>query len=85
MNKTILRINGKCDDCFFAELESDGKIIKEYDGGYPPPFLSGGDEGVSNCIILEIDVATGKIIGWNETKESILKSFEEVAEEEDED
>ncbi len=51
-----ISIEGHTRDSFSITVEHGACYI-----GYPPPFLSQDADGIQ----LDIDVATGKIIGWN--------------------
>lgn len=66
--KTIT-IWAKTADCFGMDTD-DGQ---SYDG-YPPRFLGDGDS-----IELTIDIATGKVVGWDAKKvvEELKDCFEE--------
>jgi hypothetical protein len=77
MNKTIT-ISGKCSDMFGATLyDENDDCIGQYDG-YVPDIFGGGD-----YIELEIDIETGKIVGWeNIDKNKIDKIFHKESEEE---
>ncbi len=68
----ILTISGHCQDRFTARLKTDDKHL-EYGPHYVPGSLGiGGDDYIS----LEIDIDTGKIVGWNTpTQEQLEEVF----------
>lgn len=67
---TIMRINLKVSDQFFATLEQDGAEIGTYNG-YVPTFMPGEHWG--DYVELDIDVATGRIVNWNVPNATELK------------
>jgi hypothetical protein len=70
--KTI-RISAKCSDLFAALLCDGDKIIGEY-GGYVPAWLPNlQTEHYGDYVTLEIDIETGKIIGWKKPTQAQLK------------
>lgn len=78
MNKTI-SFSGKCSDCFQIRYPNG----KEHLGYVPFEIGIGGGDYIE----LEIDVETGKVVGWEErfaNKILSLQSDEETDEETDE-
>lgn len=77
--KTI-SINAKCDDrCEIFVIDADGNPAFEHLGdAYAMPFIGRGD-----YIRFQIDVETGKIVGWDaaKAKEHIQSLIDENSEE----
>lgn len=63
MNKPkTVKISAKCSDlCFTELLDAKGKTLFSNDG-YVPDFFP--DEHFGDYVVLEIDLATGKILNW---------------------
>ena len=60
--KTV-RISAKCSDlCSTQLLDEAGKVVGEKDG-YVPNFMP--EEHYGEYVMLDIDVATGRILNWN--------------------
>lgn len=71
-NQTI-HISAKCSDLFSAFLRDGDKIVGEYDGYVPDWLPNLKTEHYSDYVILEIDIATGQIIGWKKPTAAQLK------------
>ena len=68
---TTLEITAKCSDlCNVIAMDSDGVAVTEGDG-YVPSFMPG--EHYGDYVILQIDVATGKILNWKAPSDSTIK------------
>lgn len=70
--RRVLHICGKTSDMCNAQLEIDGKIVKENDG-YVPAMMPGDHYG--DYIELEIDIDTGMILNWKKPSEKTLNTF----------
>lgn len=80
----VLKINAKCGDmCSVTLLRQVGNgHYREgpFEGYMPRDLKLGGGDYIS----LEIDVSTGKIIGWDETAaRAVEQYFKDKADEED--
>lgn len=59
---TTVHISAKCSDmCITEIMDEKGNVIAEHDG-YVPSFMP--DQHWGDYVILEIDIATGKILNW---------------------
>jgi hypothetical protein len=56
----ILYVSAKCSDMCFVQYE-EGGVSVDYDGYVPQHLGIGGGDYVE----LEIDVETGRVIGWD--------------------
>ncbi len=65
---TTITISAKCSDLFWAKL-NDGR---EYDG-YVPDFFP--DEHYGDYVMLDIDLATGRILNWKVPTAKDLAAF----------
>lgn len=65
---TTISISAKCSDLFNARL-NDGR---EYDG-YVPAFFPG--EHYGDYVMLDIDLATGRILNWKAPTAKDLAAF----------
>jgi hypothetical protein len=83
-NTQVLRISGKCDDlCSLTLLRRIGEQHHK-DGPFHGFTFSGVKIGSGDYINLDIDVATGKIVGWDEmTARAVEAFFREKSEEAD--
>ena len=64
---TTLKISAKCSDLFDATLSSDKKGLNGEYSGYVPKWLPNTRvEHYGDYVQLEIDVATGKILNWQQ-------------------
>lgn len=70
--RRVLHICGKTSDRCYAQLEIDGKIVKDNDG-YVPTMMPGDHYG--DYIELEIDIDTGMILNWKKPSEKTLNTF----------
>lgn len=72
-----LKICAKCSDMFSATLhDNTGKQKgKDYDGYVPTWFPTHDTAHYGDYIILEIDVATGKILNWKKPAAYELKNI----------
>ncbi len=62
MTAKTISISAKCSDCFSAVvLDKDNKTLFEYNG-YVPDFFP--DEHWGDYVILDIELATGRILNW---------------------
>lgn len=70
--KTI-SISAKCSDCCAASIQDeDGDEL--FDGhGYVPDFMPG--EHFGDYIMLDIDLATGKILNWKAPSEETIQAW----------
>ena len=74
--KTI-HISAKCSDMFDASLREDGNTVGTYSGYVPNWFPNPKAEHYGDYVILEIDIATGKILNWKKpTQEQLMEVFE---------
>lgn len=72
-----ISICAKCSDmCSFNITDADGDTIYEKNDYAPHDMGIGGGDYID----LEIDIATGKIVGWN--TEAVLESIAELTEDE---
>lgn len=72
--KTI-EISAKCSDLFSAQVINDkGEVLINYDG-YVPNFFP--DEHYGDYVMLNIDIATGKILNWKKPSESQLNQLKQ--------
>lgn len=71
--KQIIRITAKCADMFHASLLQDGKGVGECDGYVPAWFPNPTTEHFGDYVEMDIDVATGQIIGWKKPTKAQLK------------
>lgn len=73
----IIKVTAKCSDMFAASLKDDaGKLVGTYDGYVPKWFPNPTTEHYGDYVELEIDVATGKIVGWKKpTKAELNETF----------
>lgn len=80
---SLISISGKTSDLFSAILyDSEGHSLGEYEG-YVPDFFPG--EHFGDYSILEIELATGKILNWKPpTQEQLDECFPQNLAEEDE-
>jgi hypothetical protein len=81
---TTISISGKTSDLFSATLyDSEGHSLGDYEG-YVPDFFPG--EHYGDYIILEIELATGKILNWKPPTQDQLDEchFAHPGEEEEE-
>jgi hypothetical protein len=60
MSKTIT-ISAKCSDMFSASLQNDGETVKRTEGDILDGFAIGGGDYVT----FTLDIATGKIVGFD--------------------
>lgn len=59
---TTVHITAKCSDMCVTTIEDEnGKLLAEHDG-YVPSFMP--EQHWGDYVILEIDIATGKILNW---------------------
>jgi len=66
-----LSISAKCSDLFYIDaLDANGNPVLQKHG-YVPDFMPGKHYG--DYAILEIDVATGKILNWNVPTDATIK------------
>ena len=71
-----LRISAKCSDMCSADLIDENYVVLATKDGYAPdiPNLCSGD-----YIDFEIDITTGKIVGWQpQTPEEIINAIEDM-------
>lgn len=81
-NATSISISAKCSDLFSATLhDSKGSSIAEYQG-YVPEFLPGTEEHYGDYVILDIELATGKILNWKTPTQDDLNQVKWEAEQE---
>lgn len=74
MKAKTINMCAKCSDMFGASvLDKDGKELFDYDG-YVPGFFPG--EHYGDYVILEIELATGKILNWKAPTEKQLKQMQ---------
>lgn len=67
---TTLTLSAKCSDlCYVHAQDANGLVIAEGDG-YVPSFMP--DEHYGDYVMLEIDVATGKILNWTPPSDAII-------------
>ena len=72
---TTLRVSAKVSDLFWGCLEDEaGDRIGER-SGYVPAILNDGD---NDYISLDVDVATGKIVGWKRPEPVDFYKFRQV-------
>jgi hypothetical protein len=72
--KTVLKLCLKVSDRFTATLERNGALIGDVYDDYVPGFMPG--EHYGDYVLLDIDVATGRILNWNKpTKADLDKMF----------
>lgn len=75
--KTVISVCAKTSDLFSANLVVDGKTTGTYDG-YVPRWFPGEHWG--DYVMLEIDVATGKILNWKKpTAAQLAATFKVTA------
>ena len=71
MKAKTCRISAKCSDLCSVELrDAKGTVIAEHQG-YVPDFTP--EEHYGDYVILDIDLATGKILNWKPPTEADLK------------
>jgi hypothetical protein len=71
MNVKIISISAKCSDLFDATfLDAQGHELGSY-SGYVPEFFP--EDHYGDYVILDIDVATGKITNWKKPSEAAMK------------
>lgn len=67
----VISISAKCSDLFSATARDEsGNVIVHYDG-YVPDFMP--DDHYGDYILLDIDVATGRILNWKKPTQAALK------------
>jgi hypothetical protein len=66
----IISISVKCSDMFYASLDN-GRV---YDG-YVPNFFPG--EHCGDYVMLDIELATGKIVNWKKPTAKDLEIFKQ--------
>lgn len=67
-------IQAKCSDLFNAEIfDKTGDTIFEY-SGYVPEFFP--DQHYGDYVMLEIELATGKILNWRKPSQAALKKMQ---------
>lgn len=70
--KTI-SISAKCSDLFSADIkDAKGKTLIEYHG-YVPNFFP--DQHFGDYVMLDIDLATGKILNWKKPTQTQLEQL----------
>jgi hypothetical protein len=70
---TEMHIYLKCRDEFFCKLyDSNGNMIKDYEG-YVPNSIVPGEYG--DYLDLKIDINTGKILNWKVPDKETLEDF----------
>lgn len=62
-----------CDSASYDYIDSQGDIIKSFDGDYVPSFFPGDHHG--DYLDLEIDIETGQIINWKKPTPEQLKTL----------
>lgn len=68
---TTLRISAKCSDlCNVQAFDANDNQIAEGDG-YVPNFMP--DEHYGDYVMLDIDVATGRILNWIKPTDAQIK------------
>lgn len=73
MKPKTISISGKTSDLFSATLrDENGKSLKDY-SGYVPNFFP--EEHYGDYIMLDIDLATGRILNWKPPTQKRLKDF----------
>lgn len=82
MKPKTIKIHASCQDRFTARLIGEnGRTIAQTDPDYVPRDLGVGS---SDDIYMEIDIATGQIIGWKpitqETLDEVFKLNQETNE-----
>ena len=75
MKKKTIVISAKCSDMFWAQLnDSDGYVVGEEVNGYVPEGLEiQGDS--DDYVSFELDVETGKLVGYRKPSEETLKKI----------
>jgi hypothetical protein len=74
--KQILSISAKCSDMFSASLLENNKTIGQMNGYVPAWFPNPNVQHYGDYVELEIDIATGQIIGWKKpTAEQLNETF----------
>ena len=69
---TILEVTAKCSDlCSVVATNAAGDTIQAGDG-YVPAFMPG--EHYGDYVILEIEVATGKILNWKPPTDAQIRT-----------
>jgi hypothetical protein len=63
---STVSICAKCSDLCFTEVKTKGGTLLAAKDGYVPEFMPG--EHYGDYVILDIDIATGKILNWNPGK-----------------
>lgn len=72
---TVISICAKCSDMFSATIKDEtGKDMFDYNG-YVPGFFP--DEHYGDYVMLDIELATGKILNWKKPTKSDLKKLQE--------
>ena len=73
VNAKVLKLHIKCGDDFDCDLlDSDGEVLKVYEG-YVPDFFPGQHFG--DYLYLDIDIDNGKILNWNQPKAKDIEEF----------
>jgi hypothetical protein len=74
--KTVISVCAKTSDLFGALFSGDGRTAGVYDG-YVPSWFPGEHWG--DYVMLDIDVATGKILNWKKpTAAQLSATFAET-------
>ena len=77
MEAKTIEICAKCSDMFSAVVKDEkGKKILDYDGYVPTWFPAfKGEPHFGDYVMLEIDLATGKILNWKAPKQKDLDAM----------
>ena len=65
MTAKTMQVTAKCSDLFTATLhDGNGAMVGSYDGYVPAFFSNKGVRHYGDCVEIEVDLATGQIVGW---------------------
>jgi hypothetical protein len=74
MPAKTMSISAKCSDCFGAVvMDEEGKEMFSYNG-YVPGFFP--DKHWGDYVMLDIELATGRILNWKAPTKAQLKAME---------
>lgn len=77
MKVTKIRLNAKCSDLCWMELQNARGDVLAEGSGYVPDFMPGKHYG--DYIELEIDPRTGKILNWQvPSDEQMVEQVEDM-------
>ena len=69
----IISISAKCSDLCFAQIQTKEREEIFTHDGYVPEFMPG--EHYGDYVILDIELATGKILNWKKPNQKTIKDF----------